>query len=162
MSEGYTTFFIENKLGIPIGKLKEWVKAGWIEPHVQKASGRGTKALFSKADLHRIGRFKKLIELGLSREAASGYLKQVSDDKLEGDHFMLFRYSDKPVPGGKGTKCLGLQLGAWESVGLKNGAADISDLEPAMRNYIETSGWGHLLIINFDEVHKEIEKAIGK
>ena len=73
----FTTFDIQKKLGIPIGRLKEWTKRGFITPSIQKANGRGTKAIFSREDLSYIVSFNLLVNRGFSRALASEYLKKL-------------------------------------------------------------------------------------
>lgn len=62
MRDEFTTFDIINKLGIPRGRLREWVNEGFIVPSVQKAEGVGTKALFDRVDIIALVIFKHLIE----------------------------------------------------------------------------------------------------
>lgn len=62
MKDEFTTFDIINKLGIPRGRLREWMNEGFIVPSVQKAEGVGTKALFDRVDIVTIVIFKHLIE----------------------------------------------------------------------------------------------------
>jgi DNA-binding transcriptional MerR regulator len=67
----YTTFDIVKNLGIKQERLREWIDRGFIEPSLQKASGRGTKNLFSRHDLYRLGLFIYLLNVSLSRERAA-------------------------------------------------------------------------------------------
>lgn len=66
----YTTFDIIKKLNIPRGNLQQYIDRGIIEPSVEKASGKGTKNLFSKNDLYRIKAFQLLFRVGLAQKHA--------------------------------------------------------------------------------------------
>ena len=68
--QGYTTTDIM-KLGIKRERLKDWMERNFIEPSIQKASGQGTKNIFSIYDLYKIKLFKLLVETGLPRKQAS-------------------------------------------------------------------------------------------
>lgn len=62
----YTTTDV-SKLGIKRERLKEWMAKGFIEPS-KKASGPGTKNLFTRLDLYQIKLFAYVVECGFSRE----------------------------------------------------------------------------------------------
>jgi hypothetical protein len=62
MRDEFTTFDIINKLGIPRGRLREWMNEGFILPSLQAADGVGTKALFDRVDIYALVVFKHLIE----------------------------------------------------------------------------------------------------
>lgn len=55
-------------------RLHTWVAEGWITPSVQKASGHGTRNIWSRTDLYKIMLLKRLIENGFHRKAAAGIL----------------------------------------------------------------------------------------
>jgi len=71
MKKHFTTFDIRELLGIQIDCLKDWMNRDYIQPSIQKASGQGTKNLFSQQDLTLIKLFKHLIEIGLSRSISA-------------------------------------------------------------------------------------------
>lgn len=62
MKTEFTTFDIINSLGIPRGRLREWINEGFVVPSVQKAEGVGTKAIFDMVDIVGLVLFKHLIE----------------------------------------------------------------------------------------------------
>ena len=55
--------------GVKRGRLQVWLEKGWIVPSIQKASGHGTRNIFSLGDLYNIVLFRKVVESGLSRGA---------------------------------------------------------------------------------------------
>jgi hypothetical protein len=98
MRDEFTTFDIINKLGIPRGRLREWVNEGFIVPSVQKAEGVGTKALFDRVDIIALVIFKHLIEAHkISRSEAAlivnewvhviHIFKNAADEKIFQDFF---------------------------------------------------------------------------
>ena len=58
------------KLGIKRERLKEWMSKGFVQASV-KASGPGTKNLFSLLDLYQIKLFAYVVDCGFSREEAA-------------------------------------------------------------------------------------------
>jgi hypothetical protein len=62
MKDELTTFHIINTLGIDRGRLREWMKEGFILPSIKKADGVGTKALFDRIDIVALVLFKQLID----------------------------------------------------------------------------------------------------
>lgn len=68
----YTKVQIENLIGIKKTRLQEWIDRGYIQPSIQKASGKGIVNIFSRNDIYQVYLFSKLLERGLTRlEAAS-------------------------------------------------------------------------------------------
>lgn len=96
MKNEFSTLDIVKALDIPRERLREWMNRGYIEPSIQKASGQGTKALFSRADIYLVALFKKLIGLGFSRKSASDFVKLYPslESAFPGkpDPFILIRY----------------------------------------------------------------------
>jgi hypothetical protein len=75
MEQKYTTTLIEELYGIPRARLKEWIARKYINPSYQKASGRGTRHLFTRNDLYVIVLYQKILELGISRKTAGIYMQ---------------------------------------------------------------------------------------
>jgi len=74
MSQEFTTFEIEKRLGIQRNLLAQWLMRGYIVPSVSRATGLGTKNLFSRNDLYKISLFKMLVETGIRRDEAKDYI----------------------------------------------------------------------------------------
>ncbi len=62
---------VETVTGVKRIRLQQWLKAEYLTPSIEKASGHGTRNVFSLNDLFSIELFKRLVELGTSREWAS-------------------------------------------------------------------------------------------
>jgi len=74
----FTTFQITKKLKINRNTLQQWLDRGLIHPSIQKASGQGTKNIFSLNDVYQIGLFQKFCHLGFTQKIA-GELSQHID-----------------------------------------------------------------------------------
>jgi DNA-binding transcriptional MerR regulator len=72
--DNFSTFDVAKILGIQRSRLQEWIDAGHIEPSIQKAHGKGTRALFSKDDLYMIKLFVELLGKGFTRNRARSIL----------------------------------------------------------------------------------------
>lgn len=65
-------------------RLQTWMERGWIIPSIQKATGHGTRNIFSRDDLYKIMAFKYMLEGGLTREVAAELIKAV-EGGVDGD-----------------------------------------------------------------------------
>jgi hypothetical protein len=79
MKEPFTTFDLTRILGLKIDRQKDWLTRGYVEPSIQKATGQGTKNLFSIGDIYLIALFQHLIELGFAREVAAARIKSIKN-----------------------------------------------------------------------------------
>lgn len=68
--DGFSTFNVEKILGIKRTCLQEWLNRGFIKPSIQKAFGKGSKALFSREDIYKIKLFEVLLTTGFKRDKA--------------------------------------------------------------------------------------------
>lgn len=84
---------------INLNRLNNWLNSRLIVPSIEKASGHGSKNVFSFIDLCRISLFMKLINIGLSREAASeivnSAVKDLPQTQLTLAPFTPHRYTDR-------------------------------------------------------------------
>lgn len=76
--KGYRAGLVLKVVGISYSQLKYWDKIGFIKPSI-KGAEKGTKRLYSFADLIRLNTAKSLLDSGISlqkiRESV-GYLKK--------------------------------------------------------------------------------------
>ena len=77
--DAYTTFDIVEKLGIKRDRLNDWLTRGYITPSIQRASGQGTKNLFSRFDLYLIKVFEHMLSRGFSREVSTDKIKSLRE-----------------------------------------------------------------------------------
>lgn len=70
----YQTSDVERICGVKRVRLQTWLSNGWIIPSIKKASGHGTRNIFSENDLYRIVFFKQAVESGISRKAAGQFV----------------------------------------------------------------------------------------
>jgi hypothetical protein len=76
----YSTFAVSRILKIPVPRLQEWIRLGFIFPS-QASSGRGSKALFSRADLYGIQLFLELLDSGLNRADARWITDRILEER---------------------------------------------------------------------------------
>ena len=73
----FTTTDIKKIFGLKIDRQKDWLTRGYMAPSDQKAAGHGTKNLFSRVDLYRVGLFLVLSKV-TSRGRASELTRRMS------------------------------------------------------------------------------------
>ncbi len=94
MSE-FRTSDVERIIGLKRNRLQAWIDSGFVAPS-EKATGSGTRNLWSRIDLYTLAIFKNLSESGLSRKLAADFIGQgilspeMSEDELEKIDFILY------------------------------------------------------------------------
>jgi len=68
--KNYTLQEAASLFGVELGKIREWISRGYIDPAIP-ATGRGVPNLLSKENLYQISLFNKLLTVGLSRITAA-------------------------------------------------------------------------------------------
>jgi len=63
--------------------LEGWMEKGFIIPSIRRASGQGTRNIFSIEDLYRIATFKKLISSGWYRQTASDLIISIDTKDID-------------------------------------------------------------------------------
>lgn len=66
----FSSFETADALGIPIERMRQWMKLDFISPSVP-AKGQGTKAIFKRGDVYRAALFLSLVDYGINRKYAS-------------------------------------------------------------------------------------------
>ena len=66
----FSTFDVAKILDIKRTRIQEWINSGYITPSIQKAKGKGLKAIFSLNDLYCIQVFRVMREMGIHRNIA--------------------------------------------------------------------------------------------
>lgn len=67
--EEFSTFQVSRLFSIERTRLQEWLDRGYFEPH-RKASGKGTKAVFTRENLYQLWLFMLLLRWFESRSKA--------------------------------------------------------------------------------------------
>ena len=95
MNKSFSTLDITKLLGIPRERLRSWMKEGYIKPTVQ-ASGRGSRAVFTKRDVYVVAIFESMLNRGIKRVVASMLINRLlkEDRQLSQDYFVI-RYDEK-------------------------------------------------------------------
>ena len=80
LNEYYTTFDVVKILDLKMERLQDWLKRGYIQPTAQEQVGRGMKKYFDRLQLYVIQAFKNLVENGITREEAAGWVRDIHED----------------------------------------------------------------------------------
>lgn len=93
---------VERICEIKRNRLEVWMKAGWITPSIQVASGHGTRNIFHETDLVVILIFKHFVETGMSRKwigELKGHIDKVLVEELKGNKSTIERLlRAEPIP----------------------------------------------------------------
>lgn len=160
LKQEFSTFDIVKKLNIPRERLREWMKRGFIKPTV-KASGVGTKAIFTLQDVYKILLFKHLIEIGFIREIAANFIKDLDILELLSGDYIGFRIGKDRVP--------------WANTNIvyffmnRHQVLHISDGMPAgwynVRNKIKKFASEHeyddLIIVDYRKIRQKVNAALS-
>lgn len=85
--ELFSTFEVEKILGTKRSRFQDWIDRGFITPY-QKASGKGSKAQFTREDMYTLYLFQNLVELGLEREMVARIVNGINfPGKYLGDDY---------------------------------------------------------------------------
>jgi DNA-binding transcriptional MerR regulator len=159
-------------------RLQTWLSNGWITPSIQKASGHGTRNVFSESDLYKIAFFKRAIESGISRSAAAQFVPGIEEileherNILESNLEAISRFKKeqaKRVKEGKERRtylavsdekvsgCIFFRRGG-EVVDSKLFPSGMSMLD----NYVyeKTNDWDDAIILNFLPIMEEIRSRL--
>lgn len=160
-SAKYTTTDV-SKIGIKRERLKEWTMKGYVRPSI-KASGPGTKNLFSLLDLYQLKLFEKIIELGFFRKEAAfrtgvfGRAQQTFRESSESES-----HEQKDILGN------GIQMMASANFIAFGGSRDENN--PALFqmlydkkdfNLDDYAKSPYVLIVNFKEIRDAVDSALG-
>jgi hypothetical protein len=98
----FTTFDILKGFKWKRGLLKNWIEEGYIKPLYQVEDKRGKKSYFAGYQLYTIKLFKHLLDMGISRQYASTFLKLfeaefIKKGKSKEIDFVVFELRDRQV-----------------------------------------------------------------
>lgn len=88
-------------LGLKKERLRKWIDLNYIGPDVQKASGSGTRNVFSLYNLYQIALFHKLVEAGLKRLVSAHIVNNLDPSEWrqsirdEGSYLIVVRDTDR-------------------------------------------------------------------
>jgi hypothetical protein len=94
--EFFSSFEVLTILDMPRERLKDWIARNYIKPY-KPAQGKGYPAVFTRLNLYQIAIFKKLVEMGLSRDKAAEIVNQLEDQdpKAESLGFLVYMVINK-------------------------------------------------------------------
>jgi hypothetical protein len=178
MKTEFSTFDITKGLRIPRGRLREWMNFGFITPSVQ-ADGQGTRAVFTRSDVHTVALFRNLIDYGLNRAAAAEFMrdfadrvkKEKSSTKYPETVYIVFRLS---IEKGEEIKdVLRLGPGVWK-FDVEGGIVDLKLSMQESRQHItstdytdgdipeKNTNWRNVHMINYKKICEDVDKALEK
>ncbi len=153
----YSTLDIVKALNIPRERLRDWMTRGFIKPSLP-STGKGTIAIFTKADIFGVALFGKLLEKGFKREMAAEYIEMVVGQKLYGSlNFILFK---SVIRDDKRVIDVEYQIGKGPikvEIDKKGNAKVISG---SFENPI-TEEWEDIHILNVGNLFKEVDAALS-
>ena len=137
----FSTFEIRDAFGMSHEKLRQWMRAGFIQP-LKPAEGQGTKAEFSRSDVYKIILFDSLLKIGFNREKAADYLKKYTGLSK----FKQVNYIGVIFFGGKGIAEF------WTS--------NYDKLDDIFRE-MKMENWDQVHIIDFKNLKKKADDALA-
>jgi len=152
----YSTLDIVKALNIPRERLRDWMIRGFIKPSLP-STGKGTIAVFTKADVFGVALFGKLLEKGFKREMAAEYIEMVlSQNIYKALNFILFK---SLIRDGKRVVEIEEQIGKSSlkvEIDEKGNAKVISG---PFENPIAEE-WEDIHILNVGNLFKEVDAAL--
>ncbi|MCB2216243.1 MAG: hypothetical protein KQH59_09255 [Desulfobulbaceae bacterium] len=148
------SFFLRDVIkitGIPQPTLQQWLRDGFIEPRV-KADGPGTRNQFDFSNLCEILLFKRLIDSGVFREAASRQIKGMIPLSLLEPSAGIEDWSDVVVVYHK--------FGAGQETTYIQGEPD--SIMFLINNEIKKGSYDAVSIYNLKSIVKDVEAGIAK
>lgn len=153
----YSTLDIVKALNIPRERLRDWMTRGFIKPSLP-STGKGTIAIFTKADVFGVALFGKLLEKGFKREMAAEYIEMVlSQNIYKALNFILFK---SLIRNGKRVVDIEEQMGKSSlkvEIDEKGNAKVISG---PFENPIAEE-WEDIHILNVGNLFKEVDAALS-
>ena len=153
----YSTLDIVKALNIPRERLRDWMIRGFIKPSLP-STGKGTIAVFTKADVFGVALFGKLLEKGFKREMAAEYIEMVlSQNIYKALNFILFK---SVIRDGKRVVEIEEQIGKSSlkvEIDEKGNAKVISG---PFENPIAEE-WEDIHILNVGNLFKEVDTALS-
>lgn len=138
----YSTLDIVKALDIPRERLRDWMIRGFIKPSLP-STGKGTIAVFTKADVFGVALFGKLLEKGFKREMAAEYIEMVVGQNLYRNlNFISFK---SVIRDEKRVIDVDYQIGK----------------SPLKIEIDDTEEWEDIHILNVKNLFKEVDAALN-
>jgi len=162
MRDEFSTLDIVKALEIQRERLREWMVQEFIKPTVS-ASGKGTRALFTRKDVYCVELFRQLVDIGINRDTAhhfSNFYRNRSMSDNEDLYYMLIRYG---VQIGRdnheyGPEYSALFLAKDMTINLERGCAgDKSEM-----SHFFTDDWRILHLINLHVLKQNTDTMLNK
>jgi len=152
----YSTLDIVKALNIPRERLRDWMIRGFVKPSLP-STGKGTIAIFTRADIYGIAIFGKLLEKGFKRETASEYTDIVIGRRLRALNYILFK---SLIRDGKRVVDIEEHIGK-DSLKVKiDEKGNLKVISGPFENPI-TEEWEDIHILNVKNLFKEVDAALA-
>ena len=153
----YSTLDIVKALNIPRERLRDWMTRGFIKPSLP-STGKGTIAIFTKADVFGVALFGKLLEKGFKREMAAEYIEMVVGQNLyRGLNLILFKSIIRDgnrvveIEDQRGKSSLKVEIDEKGNAKIISGSFE----RPV------TEEWEDIHILNVKNLFKEVDAALS-
>lgn len=161
MKKSFTTFDISKALGIPIDRLRQWIDLGFVNPSIQSARGRGTKALFSRRDLYTICLFRDLVDRGFRREpAAVDAFSAFNEDPRSAKHlrYMVFFTSIT-----RKARWTNTRKGRQDKMrkDSQSNMIEWASSKDELANLIKSREWDRFAVIDIEKIKDTVDKSVG-
>ena len=83
MADKFYANDIERILKVKRQRLEAWQERGYFSPSIQKASGPGTRNIYSRGDLYGIWLFERLLYIGVPRKVLGELINSTDWENLE-------------------------------------------------------------------------------
>ena len=156
MKSSFTTTDIV-KLGIQFGRVREWIVAEYVKPSVP-SPGQGKPAEFSLWDLYMIELFRHLVDMGLSRELASQFVKFLDKLKIKGredpvpEQYVVFTKNGDEVK----SHLIGTAVNVFLKLEVDQPLSSRKD--PA--DLLRVGDWETIIIVDFRKIKERVNAAI--
>jgi len=167
MKNEFSSFDAAKILDLPMERLRQWLKLGFIKPTVP-ATGQGTKAVFTLDDLYGVALFKKLLDAGFTRTVAGEYVRQfLNKEKSTPERHIADYIIFKVFIEDGETKVCAIEhtKDAIDNINISTGLQ--RSIKPYMLSsmpkfkYMVSDAWDTLLVVNFGQIRKGIETALS-
>ena len=128
-------------------RIQQWLDRGYISPSIKKASGQGTRNIFSREDLYVIAVFKDLTQGGWLRDAAAALIKAI-DLKKDIGLLITLRLWNKMLKEK-------IQFGEFQVGNLMAEATKMDKNDPALRK--AAACYEEHMVKGLDEISNSVE-----
>jgi len=152
-NDEFTTFGIMNILKLKRGRLREWMKYGFIKPSIQLADGPSIKALFNRTDIYTLVLFRNLIESGLGRFQAANCAHSMYLEEAGSAKYLIYRiYVDRNLD------VVNSRTGKTDRE-KRDVVAPVVSFANTLKDVTHVGA--HMIVVDLEKIREDVDKAIG-